>query len=93
MSERVTRHLAIHGRVQGVGYRAAMAHAAAALGIAGWVRNRGDGSVEAMVQGSAAAVEAITQWAAQGPPGAAVARVDAGPGEGEFARFETRATR
>jgi acylphosphatase len=90
MSERVTLHLGIRGRVQGVGYRYYMALEAQRLGLTGWVRNRRDGSVEAVVQGPVAAVEAMRGWVAQGPPAAEVSAVDANPAEGEFDRFETR---
>jgi acylphosphatase len=92
MSERVTLHLAIRGRVQGVGYRYSMALEAQRLALTGWVRNRRDGSVEAVVQGPAAAVEAMRGWAAQGPPSAEVSAVEAEPAEGRFDRFETRPT-
>ncbi|ELX13087.1 acylphosphatase [Janthinobacterium sp. HH01] len=73
--------LLVAGRVQGVGYRAAFAERARALGLSGWVRNRQDGSVEAVVDGEAHAVEAITAWARRGPPAAVVSSVtvDDGP--------------
>jgi len=67
--------LMVEGRVQGVGYRAAFAERARALGLSGWVRNRRDGSVEAAVDGEAHAIEAITAWAKRGPPAAAVVNV------------------
>lgn len=66
MSER-TRRLTIHGRVQGVGFRWALGAQAAALGLTGWVRNRRDGRVEALVCGTPEAVEALTRWAQRGP--------------------------
>lgn len=87
-----TKHLAISGRVQGVGFRFYMERKARELGIAGWVRNRRDGSVESMVQGDPGAVETIIQWARRGPPSAVVAEVKISEGEGEFARFEVRPT-
>ena len=62
----------IHGRVQGVGYRMAMVEAAHARGIAGWVRNRRDGTVEAVVQGENASVDAMLEWCRRGPPGSRV---------------------
>lgn len=92
MSEPVTLHLAIQGRVQGVGFRYAMAAEAGRLGLAGWVRNRRDGSVEAVVQGPAAAVEAMRSWAGRGPPSARVTNVKTTRAEGEFAGFEMRPT-
>jgi acylphosphatase len=92
MTEKVTRRLAIHGRVQGVWYRESMRREAGRLGVTGWVRNRPDGSVEAVVQGGAEAIEAITVWARRGPEHAAVERVDVFPAEGEFAAFEKRPT-
>lgn len=88
----VTKHLAISGRVQGVGFRFYMERKARELGITGWVRNRRDGSVESVVQGSAQAVEAVIAWARQGPSSAVVAEVKISEGEGEFAGFEVRPT-
>ena len=92
MTERLTRRLAIHGVVQGVWFRESMRQEAARLGVTGWVRNRADGSVEAMVQGTAQAVEAITRWARHGPEQARVERVDSEPGEGDYGAFEKRPT-
>jgi acylphosphatase len=64
----VTRHLRVSGRVQGVGYREALRREALACGLAGWVRNRRDGTVEALLQGEAGAVERVIAWAQRGPP-------------------------
>jgi len=66
--------LAIRGRVQGVGYRAWAAETARRLGLAGWVRNRADGSVEAVVAGDDAIVEQFVEACRRGP---ALARVTA----------------
>jgi acylphosphatase len=88
----VTKHLAISGRVQGVGFRFYMERKARELGVFGWVRNRRDGSVESVVHGEPGAVETIIEWARRGPPSAVVAEVKVGDGEGEFGRFEVRPT-
>lgn len=92
MSEAVTRRLVIHGRVQGVFFRESMRIEAQRLGIAGWVCNRRDGTVEAVVHGAPQAVERITQWAHRGPEDAVVSSVDVSPAEGSFERFEKRPT-
>lgn len=86
------RRLIISGRVQGVWFRGSMAAEAERLGVSGWVRNRADGSVEAMVAGTAEQVAAIMNWARRGPPNAAVEHVAVELGEGEFAGFEQRAS-
>lgn len=75
----VTRHLTIRGRVQGVGYRYHCTQQATRLGLSGWVRNRRDGTVEALVHGPADAVQALIDWAHQGPAGARVEGVDVRP--------------
>lgn len=69
------KRLLIEGRVQGVGYRYAFSERATALGLAGWVRNRASGAVEASVHGADDAVAAIIAWAHQGPPAARVTQV------------------
>ncbi len=89
----VTRQLRIHGRVQGVYYRASMVAEATRLGLHGWVRNRADGSVEALVHGGAPAVQALVDWARRGPPQALVERVDVADAEPQtLPPFEQRAT-
>ncbi len=92
MSERQTRRLAIRGQVQGVFYRESMRREASRLGITGWVCNRLDGSVEAVVQGPAEAVEAMIRWARRGPGDARVEAVEVTPAEGDFFAFEKRST-
>jgi acylphosphatase len=88
----ITRHLRITGRVQGVGYRWNMKQEARRLGLTGWVRNRLDGSVEAVVCGPADAVQALVDWAQRGPVGARVDGVVVSEAEGVFEGFEQRET-
>ena len=87
-----TRHLKISGRVQGVSFRYSMRAEARRLGVTGWVRNRHDGSVEAVVQGSAEAVDALVEWSRHGPPGARVSGVEVGTAEGDHTDFELKPT-
>jgi acylphosphatase len=87
-----TRHLVIVGHVQGVGFRYAMQRKAGELGIRGWVRNRLDGNVEAVIQSSPEAVAHMLAWARHGPRSARVERVEVEPAEGAFDAFETRPT-
>ncbi|NMG54723.1 acylphosphatase [Aromatoleum aromaticum] len=68
----VSRRLTIRGRVQGVYYRASAQDEGVRLGLEGWVRNRLDGSVEALVAGPETAVEHFIEWARRGPPAAHV---------------------
>ena len=88
-----TLRLLIHGRVQGVWFRESMRLEADRLGIAGWVRNCSDGSVEALIQGSDAAIAAMLAWVRIGPPQARVERVDQSAAEGEFSGFNTLPSR
>jgi len=92
MSDAVTRRLVIQGRVQGVFFRESMRIEAERLGVAGWVCNRRDGTVEAVVHGAPDAVERITQWAHRGPADAEVSSVEVSPAEGSYQRFEKRPT-
>jgi acylphosphatase len=87
------KHLIIRGRVQGVGYRASMVDEATRLGVVGWVRNRRDGTVEAVADGDAAAVSALVEWAKKGPPGARVTEVTVTESaDGGHADFDWRPT-
>ena len=91
----IARKLDIRGTVQGVGYRYAMRQEAMRLGLAGWVRNRADGRVQALVQGEPHAVEALIAWARTGPPAARVQEVrvsEAAPQAPPQAGFELRPT-
>lgn len=88
----MTRHLEIFGRVQGVFFRESMCRQAQRLGVTGWVRNRRDGAVEAMIQGTPAAVAAMIEWAKTGPELARVERVEVSAGDGEYADFTRRDT-
>ena len=92
MSEAVTRRLSIRGRVQGVFFRESMRIEAQRLGVTGWVCNRLDGTVEAVVQGTPAAVEAMIAWARRGPEDARVTGVEVSEAAGDFTAFVKRAS-
>jgi acylphosphatase len=88
-----TKRLRIHGRVQGVFYRAWSADVGRALGLRGWVRNRADGTVEMLVAGEEEAVRRLIESCRAGPPAARVERIDVEETREEApARFETRPT-
>jgi acylphosphatase len=70
------RHIIVYGYVQGVGFRFAVERAARSRGVAGWVRNRPDGTVEAVFEGEAEDVEVLVEFCRAGPRGAEVERVD-----------------
>jgi acylphosphatase len=84
--------LLIRGRVQGVGFRYAFADEARARKLRGWVRNRRDGCVEAIVAGPAADVDAIVAWSRRGPAAAQVTGIETAPAQGDFATFEVAST-
>ncbi len=80
--ERLVRRVLVEGFVQGVGYRDFARRAALRLGVSGWVRNRADGTVEALIEGQPVAVEAMLAEMRRGPRGAEVTSlrlVDPGP--------------
>jgi acylphosphatase len=89
---RVRLHLHVIGRVQGIWYRGSMQAEARRHGVRGWVRNLVDGSVEAVVEGDAAAVRALADWCRTGPPGAHVVDVveRREPAGDDLAGFEIR---
>jgi acylphosphatase len=72
----VRKRLRITGRVQGVAFRASMVTIARTLGLAGWVANRVDDSVEAVAEGDEAEVAALIRWCHHGPPAARVDHVE-----------------
>jgi acylphosphatase len=88
----IAKRLIVRGRVQGVGYRDAMIDAATAMGVSGWVRNRRDGTVEALVQGDADAVEGLLAWCRRGPPSARVTSIATLPVDSDpaIATFDRR---
>jgi acylphosphatase len=87
---KVTKHLIVRGRVQGVGFREYLRREAEHLNVHGWVRNRNDGTVEAILHGSPEDVAKVLNWARRGPPGARVTDMQVNEASGEFERFERR---
>ena len=74
--ERIRRYVVVHGRVQGVWFRESARRRAEELGVAGWVRNRPDGAVEAELEGAVEDVEILVGWFGHGPAAARVERVE-----------------
>jgi acylphosphatase len=72
----IRRHAIVNGHVQGVFFRHTTRRQALASGVGGWVRNRPDGTVEAVLEGPPAAVQEMLQFLRAGPPDAAVADVE-----------------
>jgi acylphosphatase len=72
----ICRHVKVSGKVQGVYYRQSAADQAMALQVRGWVRNRDDGRVEALLEGDESAVQALIGWMKQGPSAARVDEVE-----------------
>ncbi len=85
-------HLIISGRVQGVFYRAFTEDVAQLLGLKGWVKNRSDGSVEAVFEGSKDEIEKAISQCHKGPPASKVASIDVKweDFKGEFESFSVR---
>lgn len=91
-AENARLHATVHGYVQGVNFRATTQREAAHLNLTGWVRNRWDGSVETVAEGSRAALETFERFLHRGPAAADVERVDSTYSEatGEFSSFNIR---
>lgn len=88
----ISKRVVVHGAVQGVGFRYSMCGQAESLGVTGWVRNRGDGTVEAVVHGDPVHVDEMIAWVKKGPSGAQVTDVEISDGEGEFNDFSIDAS-
>ena len=85
------KHVVVRGRVQGVFFRDSTRQRAHAAGVAGWVANRPDGTVEAVFEGDDDAVESLVAWMHDGPRGADVERVEVEDDAAEgLTRFEVR---
>ena len=87
----IRRRVIVHGRVQGVGFRYSVARAAQSRGVAGWVSNRPDGTVEAVFEGDSEAVDSLVRFCREGPRGAVVNRLEVAGEEPEgLTRFAVR---
>jgi len=87
-------HAVVHGRVQGVGYRAFATRSARQIGLTGWVRNRFNGTVETVAEGERAQLEQYLQFLHRGPGPSNVTHIDAewSSGTMEFDQFKVRLT-
>lgn len=92
MKEKTRVHLVISGRVQGVYFRVETQRAAELYGVTGWVRNKPDGTVEAVAEGDRPDVVSLVNWCKNGPPISRVDRVDVNwrDFEGVFSAFTVR---
>lgn len=92
MAELVRAHVVISGRVQGVFFRMETLEEARKTGVSGWVKNKQDGTVEAVFEGEKALVDSVIQWCRQGPPVSRVDNVDIEwePYTGKFTGFSIR---
>ncbi|RDV84184.1 acylphosphatase [Ammonifex thiophilus] len=90
--KRARAHVIVHGKVQGVYFRASTLEKAREEGVTGWVRNRPDGTVEAVFEGEEERVKRMVAWCYQGPPWAEVKRVEVTweDWRGEFTDFTIR---
>jgi len=88
------KRIVIRGRVQGVGFRFSLVDIARDMDVTGWVRNRFDGTVEALVQGEPTAIERVVDWCRRGPPGARVTEIEVSdvPADASLTDFATRPT-
>lgn len=85
---RITKHIQLYGRVQGVFFRESMSRKARQMGLSGWVRNCSDGSLEALLQGDESAVAAAIEWARHGPEFARVDKIEISEGSGDYTDFQ-----
>ncbi|MGF6923193.1 acylphosphatase [Paraburkholderia sp. 40] len=83
-----TRLVQVRGQVQGIGYREACVRQAQAIGVTGWVRNRMDGSVEVMLQGSPEQLANMCMWLSEGMSAALVDELEVTEVQPPFARFD-----
>jgi acylphosphatase len=90
MSGKKRAHVIVEGRVQGVFFRAYTSDEAKKLGLTGWVRNRPEGTVEAVIEGDTDTVDAMLRWFHQGSPGSKVTKVNVSeePPVGDSTTFE-----
>ena len=90
MDNKVRAHVIISGRVQGVCYRMETHRAAKSIGVSGWVKNRLDGTVEAVFEGDKEQVNQIIEWCRKGPTLARVSNIEIGweSVTGEFRDFD-----
>ncbi len=92
MADKARAHVIVSGKVQGVFFRSETRKAAGQQGVTGWVKNKSDGTVEAVFEGDENDVAKMVDWCKTGSPQAEVKNVDADWGEytGEFSSFEVK---